>query len=311
MKTPIISVVGSIHMDFTVVTDHLPASGETVIGDAFKMSPGGKGANQAVSSSRLGAKVCMVGRVGRDYLGTLLLKNLRKNGVNTDYVIRDSSAYTGLALITVDNQGRNSITVAPGTDALVTKEDVDRAMPMIARSSALLLQLEIPMDVVVYAAEEASTRGVKVFLNPAPFKPIPEELYRNLYVLTPNEVEVTALAGINLKETEALEEVGLGLLEKGAKNVVITMGSRGAFLVTSKKHVLVPAYKVKVVDTTGAGDAFNAALAVSVTEGSSLKEAVRFANLVAACKVTKLGAQEGLPKRTEVMDFRARLSMPE
>jgi len=311
MKTPIISVVGSIHMDFTVVTDHLPASGETVIGDAFKMSPGGKGANQAVSSSRLGAKVCMVGRVGRDYLGTLLLKNLRKNGVNTDYVIRDSSAYTGLALITVDNQGRNSITVAPGTDALVTKEDVDRAMPMIARSSALLLQLEIPMDVVVYAAEEASTRGVKVFLNPAPFKPIPEELYRNLYVLTPNEVEVTALAGINLKETEALEEVGLGLLEKGPKNVVITMGSRGAFLVTSKKHVLVHAYKVKVVDTTGAGDAFNAALAVSVTEGSSLKEAVRFANLVAACKVTKLGAQEGLPKRTEVMDFRARLSMPE
>ncbi|MBS7609081.1 ribokinase [Candidatus Bathyarchaeota archaeon] len=310
MGKPIVTVVGSLHMDFTVVTDRLPSPGETVIGKTFKMSPGGKGANQAVASSRLGAKVYMVGRVGRDYLGSLLVEALKKSGVETAFVIKDPSSYTGIALITVDPQGRNTIAVAPGADGALRKEDVERAMPIIAQSSALLLQLEVPIEVVTYAAEEARKRGIKVFLNPAPFKPLPEDLYRNIFALTPNEVEASALTGIEAKDEEKLGKMASKLLDLGTENVVITLGSKGAFLAHRKGSLLIPAYRVKPLDTTGAGDAFNAALAVAVAEGSSIEDAVRFANLVAACKVTKLGAQEGLPKRNEVEAFKGGLISP-
>jgi ribokinase len=308
MEKPMITVVGSLHMDFTVVTERLPYPGETVIGRTFKMSPGGKGANQAVASSRLGAKVYMVGRVGKDYLGSLLVEGLRKNGVETAFVMEDPSSYTGVALITVDQQGRNTIAVAPGADEALRKEDVERAMPFIAKSSALLLQLEVPIEVVSYAAEEARKRGVKVFLNPAPFKPLPEGVYKNLFALTPNEVEASALTGLEAKDEESLGKIASKLLELGTENVIVTLGSKGAFLANRKGSLLIPAYKVKPLDTTGAGDAFNAALAVAVAEGSSLEDAVRFANLVAACKVTRLGAQEGLPRRGEVEEFKKKLA---
>lgn len=310
MERPIVTVVGSLHMDFTVLTDHLLSPGETVIGRTFKMSPGGKGANQAVAASRLGARVYIVGRVGKDYLGELLLDNLRKNHVETDFVVKDPSSYTGIALITVDSGGRNTIAVAPGTDTALTKEDVERAMPTIARSSAVLLQLEVPLETVAYAAEEAWKGGVKVFLNPAPFKPLPLSLYRNLFALTPNEVEASALMGFKAtkEDVEDLRKVASRLLDLGVENVVITLGAKGALLATHGKALLLPAFRVKPLDTTGAGDAFNAALAVAISEGSSLEDAVRFANFVAACKVTKLGAQEGLPTRDEVEDFGKRFS---
>lgn len=310
MGKPIVTVVGSLHMDFTVVTDRLPSPGETVIGRTFKMSPGGKGANQAVASSRLGAKVYMVGRVGEDYLGSLLVEALRKNGVETAFVTKDPSSYTGIALITVDPQGRNTIAVAPGADEALRKEDVERAMPIIAQSSALLLQLEVPIEVVTYASEEARKRGVKVFLNPAPFKPLPEGLYRNIFALTPNEVEASALTGIEAKDKENLGKIASKILDLGIENVVITLGSKGAFLSNRKGSLFVPAYRVKALDTTGAGDAFNAALAVAVAEDSTIEDAVRFANLVAACKVTRLGAQEGLPTRDEVEAFKKKLIAP-
>ena len=301
-------VVGSTHMDFTVTTDHLPEVGETVIGSVFKMSPGGKGANQAVAASRLGAQVYMVGRVGRDYLGGLLLENLKGNKVNTVYIVEDPSSYTGVALITVDKNGRNMITVAPGTDSALAREDVDRAMPVITSASVLLLQLEVPLEVVVYSVEKAYDAGVKVILNPAPFKPLPENLYGRLYAITPNEVEAGMLADVEVRDVKDCENAALKLIGKGVENVVVTLGARGALIVNSKGSRLIPAYEVKPVDTTGAGDAFNAALAVAVAEDLSLDEAVGFANLVAACKVTKLGAQEGLPSMVEVSEFMAGIS---
>ncbi len=307
MDSPTITVLGSIHMDFTVMADRIPAPGETVVGNKFKMSPGGKGANQAVATSRLGANTYMVGRVGGDYLGGLLLKNLKENDVNTDFVVEDSSTYTGLALITVDKQGQNIISVVPGTDAALTERDVDLALPTIVRSAAFLLQLETPMEVVEYAAEKASASGTKVFLNPAPFKALPRKLFKNIFALTPNEVEASALTGISMGSVDAIEEAGLRLLALGVENVVITLGARGAFFVSPKERLYIPAHRVKVLDATGAGDAFNAALAVSIAEGSTLADAVKFANLVAACKVTKLGAQDGLPTRSEVKEFQERL----
>ncbi len=298
-----VTVIGSIHMDFTAVMEKFPRIGETVISYDFKMSPGGKGANQAVAAARLGAKTFMVGKVGDDFIGKILLENLAKNNVLTDYVSIDNTVYTGLALIFVDREGRNMIAVVPGTDCRVSIDDVDKARDALGRSKVVLLQLEIPTETVLYAAKQGKRFGCKVILNPAPYTELPEEIFRYIDVITPNIIEAESLTGEEIRNNNDCIRAGRKLLRKGVKAVVITLGAEGAMIITEGYERHVGTFAVNVVDTTGAGDAFNGALAVALAEGKSLEEAVLFGNAAASIKVTRLGAQEGLPTREEVERF--------
>ncbi|MHA1606110.1 MAG: ribokinase [Candidatus Freyarchaeota archaeon] len=293
-------VVGSSHVDFTVQLDRMPRLGETVIGKGFKVAPGGKGANQAVAASRLGAKVFIVSRVGRDYWGGFLRENFVKNDVSVEYLVEDEEEQTGVALILVDSEGRNIIAVAPGADRKVSREDVDRAERVFREAGAVALQLEIPIETVIYAAEKAWRHGVRVVLTPAPVHPLPEKLLEKVTVLTPNRVEAEELTGVKIRDLKDAATAGTILVERGVDNVVITLGERGAFLVNAERSVHIPPFKVKAVDTTGAGDAFSGALAVALAEGKNVDDSVRFANVAAAISTTKLGAQEALPERGEV-----------
>ncbi len=300
---PQVSVVGSIHMDFFILMDHLPVPGETVLGKSFTMQPGGKGANQAVAAARLGAKTYMVGRVGGDIFAEEVLNNFRRNGVDVSYVRRDPETHTGVAFIFVDSRGENMIAVAPGADARVSTHDVDSAIDVISSSDVLMLQLEIPIETVVYAAKVAWEHNVKVVLNPAPARTLPEEIYGYIHVLTPNRIEAQMLSGVRIESREDIVKAAHVLMDKGVENVVITLGAEGALLVSEEGVYHIPAFKVRPVDTTGAGDAFNAALAVAIAEGRSLREAVRLANAAAAIKITRVGAQAGLPYRRDLEEF--------
>ncbi|MEM3506820.1 MAG: ribokinase [Candidatus Bathyarchaeia archaeon] len=300
---PRIIVVGSIHMDFTILVDRLPKTGETIIGRGFKMSPGGKGANQAVAVAKLGAEAYMVGRVGDDYLGNLLMENMSKNGVNIDFVKKDPSTYSGLAFITVDQKGKNTISVAPGADLTISNGDVEEAINVIKQADIMLLQLEIPLEVVMYAAKKAFENNIKVILNPAPYKPLPKELLENISILTPNEIEVSMMSKVKVKGLKDLIKAGKKLLNIGIEKIIITLGDKGAMLVSKEKVIRFPAIKVKAIDTTGAGDAFNGALAVALAEGKIIDEAIKFANFAGALTTTKVGAQEALPTKEEIEEL--------
>lgn len=305
---PTVTVVGSIHMDFYIHLPKLPKEDETVIGYEFKMRPGGKGANQAVAAARLGAKVFFVGRVGNDFIGPMLLENLRSNNVDVSYVTVDQSTHTGVAFILLNSRGENMIAVAPGTDSRVSTEDVDRATQAIRASQALLLQLEIPIETVVYAARRAWESGAVVVLNPAPAKPLPEEVYRYVHVMTPNRVELAMLTEGKQSQSQSMGlsdvvKMAQTLVDRGVKSVVVTLGRGGALAVTQNSAVHIPAFEVSpVVDTTGAGDVFTAALAVALAEGRGIDEACLFANAAAAIKITRFGAQSA-PTRIEVERF--------
>ncbi|RLF06223.1 MAG: ribokinase [Thermoprotei archaeon] len=303
MKRPSIVVVGTMHMDFTVYVDHLPKPGETVLGRDFEMSPGGKGANQAVAISRLGGVSYLISRVGEDYIGDLLLDNARRNGVRVDFVKKDPDVHSGVALIFVDKSGENMIAVAPGVDSRISPDDVREAEAALAEASAVVAQLEIPVETAVEAVRAAKSRGMLTILNPAPAKPIPEEVYSLIDVLTPNVRELEALAGVTIRTDEDVVNAANLLREKGVRMVVVTLGKRGAMIVDERGHRRVPTYEVPVIDTVGAGDAFNGALALALSLGADIDEAVDFANMVASIKVTKKGAQAGLPRRDEVLRF--------
>jgi ribokinase len=302
---PKISVLGSIHMDFTITLPNLPRYGETVIGYELKMTPGGKGANQAVASAKLGMKTYMIGKVGYDFMGEILIKNLEKNNVEKRYVYMDKDSHTGIALILVDSKGRNMIAVAPGADSKVSKKDVDDAVDAIKSSDILLTQLEIPISTVEYAVKKAKDVGTKVIVNPAPAASLPKSLIENTDILTPNEVELETLTGIKINEFNLSEvkKAAKRLIDIGVKTVIVTLGERGALLVNNKGSKHVKGVKVNVVDTTGAGDAFNAALAVALAEGKDVEQAVRIANYVGALATIKVGAQEALPTREELNKF--------
>ncbi|MEM0005376.1 MAG: ribokinase [Ignisphaera sp.] len=298
----VVSVVGSIHMDFYIRLPKLPQQDETVIGYGFTMLPGGKGANQAVATARLGAETYFIGRIGRDIFGERLIDVLKSNGVNTDYVTIDDTTHTGIAFILLNTSGENMIAVAPGTDHKVSREDVDRAIDIIKRSNAMLLQLEIPLDTVVYAARIGWENKTSVILNPAPATPLPEEIYRYIYAMTPNRVELSMLTGVSVKSFNDVIKASRILIEKGVKYVVTTLGGNGAMVVSEHSSIHVPAYKVNVVDTTGAGDIFSAALALFIAEGMDIVDACRMANAAAAIKITRMGAQSA-PSREELVQF--------
>lgn len=295
-----IVIIGSANTDLIVKSDRIPKPGETVLGGEFRMVSGGKGANQAVAVARLGGDASFVARVGSDLFGNELMERYAAEDMDTSYIIRDPFAATGVALISVDSLAENCIVVAPGANGLLSKADIDRARPVLAQAGYMLIQLEIPLDVVEYAIETAASLGVKVILNPAPAAQIDESCFDRIYAITPNETECALLTGIEIGSDSDVVEAADILLRKGVKNVIITCGSHGSVIHSEGLFDRIPACRVEAVDTTAAGDVFNGALAVALAEGRELSEAARFATYAAAISVTRLGAQSSIPTRLEV-----------
>ena len=291
-----IVVVGSFNADLTSYLERMPRPGETVPGDRFVTGAGGKGSNQAVAAARLGAEVTFIGRVGNDVFAELAYEIWDAEGVNRDYVSTDNEVATGVAPILVDSSGENMIVVVLGANLRVQAADIDAARARIAAADLLVTQLEINLDMVRYALETAKKQGVATILNPAPAASIPQSLIDLADYLTPNETELETLSG----SAGDFAEAARGLLTRADQRAVVTLGAQGAQIVSADKSATIPAYEVDVVDTTGAGDAFNAGLAVALAEGKPLSEAARFANATAALCVTKPGTARSTPYREEV-----------
>jgi ribokinase len=300
MEIKTITVIGSTNTDMVIKTSNLPRPGETILGGNFLMNPGGKGANQAVAAARLNGQVTLVAKTGEDIFGQQAKKIFRSENLNTDYLFSDPAAPSGIALITVDSRGENCIVVAPGANSCLGREDIINALPALMNSEFILMQLEIPLDTVIYATEIAHKAGRKVILNPAPAQQLPAGLFPMIYMITPNETEAELLTGIHVSDIETAGKAAQVLLDKGVEVAVVTLGSKGALLAREGYFELIPAYKAEAIDTTAAGDCFNGALAVALSEGAALKEAVNFANKAASISVTRLGAQASAPYRHEL-----------
>ena len=299
-----IVVVGSLNMDLVIQVPTIPKLGETVLGNNFATFPGGKGANQAVAAARLGASVAMVGQVGADTYGESLINSLSTEGVNIDQIFMDESTATGVAMISVDDSGQNSIVVASGANFTLTNEQIQSAWEKLGDIDILIMPLETPPDTILEAARLANRRDVQVVLNPAPARLLEEELLSLVDVLVPNEHEILQVSEYYDSVKTDVEKAARTLIGKGANAVVTTLGSNGVSIVENNKNeVLLPPFSVDVVDTTAAGDSFVAALAVGLGEGKTLYEACYFANAAGALTVTKLGAQPSLPTSTEVKEF--------
>ena len=295
-----IVVCGSINMDLVTRTPRLPKPGETITGRAFFTASGGKGANQAVACARLGTPTRLIGRVGEDVFGGTLLNNLRGYGVDVSGVLIEPGQSSGIAMIAVDDAAENTIIIVPGANGVIGQADIARLEAVIDRARVLLLQLEIPMDAVIAAARLARERGVTVILDPAPARPLPDELYALADVLTPNETEASALVSFALRDENDVRRAARVLLERGARLVVVKLGSRGAYWSDGATEQFAPAFRVESVDTVAAGDAFNGALAVALAEGLPFAEAMRWGLATGALAVTKAGAQPSMPTRAEV-----------
>ena len=284
-----------------VKSERIPRGGETVLGGEFVMVPGGKGANQAVCAARLGADVTLVARIGEDVFGESSLANFRSVGIDTQFVTKDPSSPSGIALIMVDGEAENAIVVAPGANLRLTPEDVDRAKDAIAEADAVVVQLEIPAETVAHTIQLAHSMGVRLVLNPAPIRPMSKDLLGKVDVLVPNQHEAAELLG-RAGEGHSIDAVGAAreLLGYGASSVVVTLGSKGAYAASEQVNEFIEPMKVVPVDTTAAGDAFTASLACALAEGSGLLDAARFAARVAAIVVTRMGAQPSMPTREEV-----------
>lgn len=296
-------VVGSLNMDLVVYCARRPGPGETLTGTHFSTVPGGKGANQALAAARLGGRVTIVGRVGDDDFGGRLVDSLYGAGADVSRIARTGGVSTGVALITVDGDGENSIVVVPGANGRLTPADVERNAELVAGAGALLLQLEVPLETVTAAARVAAEAGVPVLLDPAPApsEPLPAELLQATDILLPNQHEAAVLAGSAVPEDlTTARVVASDLLGLGPRVVVLKLGLQGALIATGSSCSHVPGIKVPVVDTTGAGDAFGGALAVALAGGMDLAMGVAFANRAGALSVTRRGAQPSMPTRPEV-----------
>jgi len=299
-----IVVVGSYNTDMIVKAGKIPRPGETVLGGDFFMAPGGKGANQAVAAARAGGEVHFIARVGDDSFGAQARRDFIRDAIRVEHVIKDTARPSGVALIMVGPQGENSIAVASGANAALSPRDIDRAAGIISGADVLLLQLETQVETVRRALKLAADARVLTILNPAPAVPLDNDLLKYVSLLTPNENEVEALSGFRMAGTRSLEFASKLLMRLwGVKAVCITLGSRGCYLASEEFRGRVPAFRVKAVDTTAAGDVFNGALAVALAEGKPLREAARFASAAAAISVTRLGAQPSAPTRREIFRF--------
>jgi ribokinase len=292
-----IVVVGSYNTDLTTYMERMPRPGETVHGRKFVTGPGGKGSNQAIAAARLGADVTFIGRVGQDVFADGALKMWRQEGVRTEFVVQDPDHATGVAPIFVDDTGENMIVVALGANLAIEQADLDAAAGVIAEADILLTQLEINYDIVGYALKLAKESGVRTILNTAPAGKLPAETLARADFLTPNETELEVLSGMTGASTE---NAARAILTTDTQTIVVTLGAQGAQYVQRETSARIPSFPANVVDTTGAGDAFNAGLAVGLAEGKSLEDAIRFANATAALCVTRPGTAQSMPQRAEV-----------
>ncbi|AFY47627.1 ribokinase [Nostoc sp. PCC 7524] len=293
-----IIVFGSINIDLVVTAPRLPVAGETLTGEDFLKTPGGKGANQAVALARLGIPTHMVGRVGAHNFGAELVKHLQDNGVQTQNIFADETVSSGVAIITVDHHGENQIVVIPGANGRVNQEDVGRLSQLLPQAQALLLQLEIPIPAVVAAAQAAHNANIKIILDPAPAQSnLPAELYQLVDIITPNEVEAGQLVGFPVDSEDTATKAAEMLLQKGVKSAIVKLGAKGVVCATPEETFFVPAFEVNAVDSVAAGDAFNSGLAAALYNGLTLHQAVVWGAAAGALAATKLGAQTSLPDR--------------
>jgi ribokinase len=298
-----IVVVGSSNTDMIIKAPRIPKPGETVLGGQFSMAAGGKGAIQAVAAARAGGDVIFIARVGADFFGERAVKSFRLDRIDASRISRDQEMPSGIALVFVGEDGQNSIAVAAGANAKLSRKDIERSEDAIAAAGILLMQLEIPTDTVLAAAQIANANGVRVILNPAPAQKLPPELLKYVSILTPNEFEAELLTGISISDHRSAELAADSLLVQGVDTALITLGPHGSFLATRGIRELVPGFSVQAVDTTGAGDVFCGALAVALSENMPMIDAVTFANAAAAISITRLGAQPSIPRRREIEKF--------
>ncbi|MDI9519993.1 MAG: ribokinase [Bacillota bacterium] len=298
-----IYVVGSLNTDLTVTVPKFHLPGETIIGTSFQIFLGGKGGNQAVAAARLKADVRFVGALGQDAYGDAYLKGLQDEGVNTQMIVRRADQPSGIALIEVNPAGENRIIVVSGANRTVDENLVKDSCCKVTEKHVLMLQLEIPMKANIEAAKHARVTGSTVILDPAPAAPLPPELIENVDFITPNETELAMLTGMKTDTMEEVKAAALSLINLGAKRVVAKLGKRGNLYVDREKSIFSPGFKVNAIDTTAAGDSFNAGLAYAVSRGMGLEEGLRLANAVGALSTTAMGAQAAMPSIKEVEEL--------
>ena len=305
MERPGVVVLGGINMDLVTVSRRSPEAGETVVGDKFLTYPGGKGANQAVAAARMGAAVSMVGRVGGDSFGRELLGHLRRARVDVDGIQVDPSTSSGIAVINIDASAQNRIVQVLGANATCGPAEVSRVAAALEHASILMLQLEVPLDVSLAAARIAASMGRTVVLDPGPARPLPAEMYAYCSYITPNETEAQALVEFPVVDVTSAARAAAELLERGAGCAIVKIGALGAYYANGSTSRHIPAHLVDAVDTVAAGDAFNGALAAALAEGMSLEASMELAMAAGALAVTRHGAQDSMPHRTEVEAFLA------
>lgn len=301
-----ICILGSINMDLVLRVNRMVRSGETILSKDFKKVSGGKGANQAVAAKRLGANVSFIGKVGMDGNGSELVKALKEDKIDVNYIKVSENDPTGMAIITVDDDGKNSIVVVPGANMTIDSNSIEEAKDIIKESKLLIAQFETTVEATIEAFKIAKENGVVTILNPAPAKEIPEELLELTDIIAPNETEAFELTNVKVDDTDNIREASDKFIEKGVKFVIITLGERGAALVSKESLTIVPAHKVKAIDTTAAGDSFIGALASKLqneaeVDFEALENAIKFANKVSSIVVQKQGAQPSLPYLEEVL----------
>ena len=303
MKT--FRIAGSLNIDLVVTVDRFPRPGETITGHSFKTLLGGKGANQTLALARLGAKVSLFGRVGKDTFGDMYREALKKEGVSTEEIERDEEAPTGTALIEVDRHAENHIVIVPGANGRVTPEDIRNRFVPLPPADMLLLQLEIPLDSVgeILTQSRRDGAGPVIILDPAPARELPPSMFPCVDYLTPNTKELEILSGRKAGDKDSIQKAAAVLLEKGTAAVIVKAGSGGAYLAAKDRFVHVPPFPVNPVDTTGAGDTFNGAFAFALGKGLPVEEAIRFSNAAAALSTLREGAQTGMPGEEQVLSF--------
>lgn len=300
-----VCVLGSLNMDIVVKVNNMPKVGQTIIGDDLVNVPGGKGANQAVAARRAGSEVYMLGKVGKDDNGYRLVKELANDGISVEYVFQDEQRITGTAIITVNDEGDNSIIVIPGANMGISEEELEKTKEVIKDSDVLVAQFETSIDKTIEAFKFAKQCGVTTILNPAPAKEIPQELLKYTDIIVPNETEALELTKVKVVDLESAHKAGEMLLNQGVKYVIITMGEKGAAIISHEACDMVPAYKVEAIDTTAAGDSFIGALSSKLNSKDlhyeNLKSAIAFGNKVSSIAVQRKGAQPSIPTLEEVL----------